>query len=384
MINYNSLKVKIIYMTICPIAIVSLLVSMIAYFRINSLIHNETRSELIDICEMINDDSSIDSNDLSVVSISLINDEGVRVDTNNPTLKNSYINDNVFIALENSNETYVDNTAINGTRYAAYYKNKNNFTIEVLKPLDSNLKLLSQYGYPIFIVSGLILLLSVILIIKFANSLCSSILELEDFVSDISNEEFDSRISHAVYYRDDEIGSIAKGVVAMRDCLKDNIEIDPLTSIYNRKTGEKKLLMVKEKCYYYGKNYCLAIGDIDFFKKVNDTYGHKAGDKVLIEIAKLIKDEIGEHGIVSRWGGEEFLIIFNTGDIKKAKKRLENTLNKIRNLTVSYGKYSICVTMSFGIICCNAEDKDSKLFKRADELLYYAKEHGRNQIKSEE
>ncbi len=94
--------------------------------------------------------------------------------------------------------------------------------------------------------------------------------------------------------------------------------------------------------------YTAVMCDIDFFKRINDTFGHAAGDQVLIEVSAAIRNSVGEEGFASRWGGEEFLAIYCL-DLTEARERVEALQQSIRDLVVNYGGTDIQVTMTFGV-----------------------------------
>ncbi len=157
------------------------------------------------------------------------------------------------------------------------------------------------------------------------------------------------------------------------------IERDPLTRLYTRRIGASKVDYTQKLLNEAGVKYCVCMGDIDFFKKVNDTYGHDAGDIVLHDVAHIFNENMLGHGFTIRWGGEEFLIIFEDADLEKAY----NTLAKIRELVLAhempYGDDVIKVTMTFGLIEGDGRNIED-IVKEADNLLYYGKQNGRNQI----
>ena len=164
--------------------------------------------------------------------------------------------------------------------------------------------------------------------------------------------------------------------------VKKSAFVDQLTNVYNRNYLEEYQDTIELK------NYVVAIADIDFFKKVNDTYGHDAGDIVLKEVANIIKTtiRITHDDMVIRFGGEEFIILIRKSE--KNKKILSNILNRIRKNIETYEFYitetkHINVTVSIGL---NLEPSRSKnfteAFKIADAALYEAKNSGRNNVKS--
>lgn len=122
------------------------------------------------------------------------------------------------------------------------------------------------------------------------------------------------------------------------------------------------------------KTGVIVIGDIDYFKKVNDTFGHLAGDKVLEELGFLLKNNLRSCDVIGRYGGEEFVIFLRNADSNSAYKKIEE-IRKLINCTL-FTEYKISLSMSFGLTVIENDITDS--LKKADDALYYAKEHGRN------
>jgi len=153
---------------------------------------------------------------------------------------------------------------------------------------------------------------------------------------------------------------------------------DHLTKVPNRRYFNEKL----EEEFYRAKRYneplSLAILDIDFFKKINDTYGHDAGDKVLKKLAEFCSTHIRKSDFFARWGGEEFVFIFPHTDIQKAKKICEKIKNELQNDKKI--QTPIKFTISCGITQLRDEDSMDTFLKRADKALYEAKEGGRDKI----
>ena len=157
------------------------------------------------------------------------------------------------------------------------------------------------------------------------------------------------------------------------------IEQDALTELYNRRSGEKKLRQIFEEAQSSRHSFALAIGDIDFFKKVNDTYGHECGDAVLKNVSALLKQHMWRRGFAARWGGEEFLLVFENVDLAEARKQLYLLMDKIHELDTLYEGQHVKINMTFGLVC--ESDKDvHTLLKEADEKLYIGKTNGRNQV----
>ena len=158
------------------------------------------------------------------------------------------------------------------------------------------------------------------------------------------------------------------------ESLKKKINLDPLTGIYRKQFFDTKL---KEELKE-NNDFTLVIVDIDNFKKVNDTFGHLVGDKVLKEFTSLIQDNLRQGDIFSRWGGEEFLILIKCYTKDTIIKKIEH----IRKLIEEHQFDSIGhLTCSFGLaISHNSADTLDTLFIRADKALYKAKKLGKNKV----
>ncbi len=158
---------------------------------------------------------------------------------------------------------------------------------------------------------------------------------------------------------------------------------DPLTGLSNRRDIIEKMEFELLTFERYKRAFSLAIGDIDNFKKINDTYGHDCGDFILIEISNIMKSKIRTQDFVSRWGGEEFLIFFPATDLDEVGIIAERIRETIEKTEFTYNNNNIKVTISFG---CSNYDKAMPLkqcIKYADERLYKAKASGKNVIITE-
>ena len=124
-----------------------------------------------------------------------------------------------------------------------------------------------------------------------------------------------------------------------------------------------------------GKPFTLAIGDIDNFKNINDSYGHNTGDEVIIAIAQLMKNSLREQDIIGRWGGEEFMIVLPDTDVDAGKDVLEKLRANISAYPVETDSASINVTITIGIAESSEAETITNIIKLADEALYKGK-HG--------
>ncbi|SHM36753.1 PAS domain S-box-containing protein/diguanylate cyclase (GGDEF) domain-containing protein [Caldanaerovirga acetigignens] len=155
---------------------------------------------------------------------------------------------------------------------------------------------------------------------------------------------------------------------------------DPLTGIYNRRyiiqMIENEVLRFKRT----GKPFSLIIFDLDHFKKINDTFGHAAGDMTLKKIADVIKKRIRKTDILGRWGGEEFIILLPETSIENATSLANELKDKLEG--VIFPKIGR-ITASFGVTSSRSEDDVDSIISRADELLYKGKAAGRNCVISD-
>ena len=165
--------------------------------------------------------------------------------------------------------------------------------------------------------------------------------------------------------------------VSQRKIVEDLMIIDPLTKIKNRqyydRTIEKELDMLKR----YNNKMSLMLLDIDYFKKINDTFGHDVGDSVLIEFSRLIENSIRKCDTFCRIGGEEFIIISPNSTNE------QNYLfaNKIREMIANHQFQGVGdVRVSIGVANCTLVDDKATLFKKADKALYQSKHSGRNRV----
>lgn len=199
--------------------------------------------------------------------------------------------------------------------------------------------------------------------------------------------------------RIDEIGEIAHSFNKMTLTLKENQEhltakyktakkqanTDPLTGAFNRRAMEDRLSSDIQRHRASQSPLCICIIDIDFFKKVNDTYGHDAGDQCLVQFVNMIESEIKGHDFLARFGGEEFALILHDTTAIESQKIIERIRLKIQKGSIKTKEQEFKITASFGIAELASihnvaeENIQTEMFKCADSALYQAKEAGRNQ-----
>lgn len=155
---------------------------------------------------------------------------------------------------------------------------------------------------------------------------------------------------------------------------------DELTGLYNRRYFFDVLEKEVAQAQRYPKSLSLAVIDIDFFKKINDTYGHQAGDRVLKVFSKTLSANLRKADVVARAGGEEFAIFMPFADGKGAADLCEKLRNKVEKMKPAFGTYIISVTCSIGVAEYQKGDGVDQLMAKADMALYEAKRSGRNRV----
>ena len=161
--------------------------------------------------------------------------------------------------------------------------------------------------------------------------------------------------------------------------------LDALTGFYNRRQLEERVKQEVSSAKRQKRNLCVIMSDIDFFKSVNDTYGHAVGDLVLKSVSKVIKSQLRDYDIAGRYGGEEFLLLLPYTNLDEAKivaerlrKSVESKKTDISKILPDYK--DISVTISLGVAQYNSKEYEKVFIQNADKALYEAKESGRNKV----
>ncbi len=165
--------------------------------------------------------------------------------------------------------------------------------------------------------------------------------------------------------------------IKLEEKLKLLATTDALTGIYNRYKMNEEIALEIKKARRYKKRFALIMFDIDFFKVINDTYGHDVGDNVLEELAKIVQKSIRETDSFGRWGGEEFMILARNIEEAEALKLAEKIRQKVEG---HYFRDKVEITISLGVTLFSEGDNKEALLKRVDKALYKAKNNGRNRV----
>lgn len=191
----------------------------------------------------------------------------------------------------------------------------------------------------------------------------------------ILEEEYDDLIQSEIFF----LTSLDIVYTAINSTM---YSIDDLTQLPNRALFYSILEKEYAKLEREDNSNCLVFVDIDHFKKVNDTYGHLAGDIVLKNIANKLSLSIRRYDSIGRHGGEEFLIFLPKTHIVEAKEIIDRIRKKIQDLVINIdSESSIAVTCSFGLSSFTLDKSLPEIIQNADKALYLAKENGRNKVK---
>ncbi len=159
---------------------------------------------------------------------------------------------------------------------------------------------------------------------------------------------------------------------------------DPLTGLENRRQLETVVKAIIGRTGKRDRAMAFLLLDLDHFKGVNDTYGHDVGDLALKHVASIIRQSVRDNDTPARWGGEEFAVIMPTVSPRAALRVGENLRRAIESQPLITEKVELTLTASIGITLSNDNDSIDSLFQRADQLLYRAKQSGRNRVEADE
>ena len=303
-----------------------------------------------------------------------------------------YANDGLILAVNALKEKDFQKTnEIFLNKINPYYKNANLRANTLLQKIDEIAKNNYKEATERFVFIRNILIFGTLLGILFAS--IAAILLIRSIVrplnkavthfKHISEGNMNENISVS---GQDEIGQVLSGLAAMQGKLKILISdldqlarTDELTGAWNRRRFEETVETEMDRLRRYGQRLSLMILDVDHFKKINDLYGHSIGDQVLIDLSNTIRSSLRVSDSLTRWGGEEFIILCpNTTaeTVSKLAERLRKEVSSIEFQKVGN------ITLSFGVAECGAEETWEQWLHRADEALYLAKSGGRDRVKT--
>ncbi|WP_337056054.1 GGDEF domain-containing protein [Pseudomonas sp. USHLN015] len=181
----------------------------------------------------------------------------------------------------------------------------------------------------------------------------------------------------------DRVATMEQEASAFRDHLEEQRQkalSDPLTGLPNRAAWSERLELEVARWKRYGGELLLAVLDIDHFKRINDNYGHLAGDKVLKIIAGEIAKRLRKTDFIARFGGEEFVLLIPATPLEGGQQLLDTLRGAIEQCPFHFKGEPVTITLSGGLVSFVEGEKDDQAFERADQALYRAKRDGRNRI----
>jgi diguanylate cyclase (GGDEF)-like protein/PAS domain S-box-containing protein len=191
------------------------------------------------------------------------------------------------------------------------------------------------------------------------------------------------QVERRLRYVNDRLQSHLIEIGTLQSKLREQAIRDPLTNLFNRRYLEETLDRELSRAARENYPVCVMMMDIDHFKRVNDTYGHEAGDLVLRAIADVLTEQSRRGDFACRYGGEEFVITMPNISVETAYERAGSLRQSLNLLSVPYEYYSLSITISMGIACFpeNGQTREA-ILRAADRAMYAAKDAGRDHILS--
>lgn len=162
--------------------------------------------------------------------------------------------------------------------------------------------------------------------------------------------------------------------------LEETILMDPMLGIYNRRALEQELAKLISLKKRHGMNSSVIFFDIDDFKRINDSCGHAAGDRVLVNLAATVKAMLRQSDFFARYGGEEFVVLLPAAGIEDAKRAAERIRSVVSTIRVPCDNRTIRFTVSAGVVEIRVDDSIESCLERADKLMYRSKQLGKNRV----
>lgn len=257
---------------------------------------------------------------------------------------------------------------------------KTRWGIIVQTPYDAALSMVWQQVVSVFKIGLPFIIFSTIIVFILASQIVRPLEKIAEISGDSVKEQEMNKLKdiRAWYY---EVYKIQKALIhsfsilhGKVNTLKEETTTDSLTKLLNRHTFEEKIKVLTVQ----KKDYTLVMLDVDWFKSINDTYGHVKGDEVLQALASKLKESLKENELACRYGGEEFILVFTETTVEEAYERVESLQEKVLQIISPAGEK---LTFSAGISNYPLHgDQLKDIIVKADEALYKAKENGRNRV----
>ena len=300
------------------------------------------------------------------------------------------VNSAIFSRMEQEQSRILTDVAIGSEKYYACYipiLDSNGdlvCMVATAKKTDDIVERAKRTTLPIWIVVFVSVFITAIIEYSYTGKVINAISKIDKFLAGMIRGELGNVMPPDVLARKDELGSTAKSMIEMQTAVSVLVERDPLTQLYNRRYGGARIRNVQKNAVKCGTDFSIVMGDIDFFKSVNDTYSHEAGDMVLCAVSEVLRKFMAGKGFAARWGGEEFVLVFKKNNGKEAAELTRQLLDEIRKIRIDYEGKEIMVTMTFGVVDGSESSEYGALLNTADERLYFGKKNGRNRVVTED
>lgn len=418
----GSLNRSLQAMSVVPLLILGLIITLFSYGTVETAMHAEIHTELKNIADsvllaydllypgdytlegnevydlkkgdqVLNGDYTIIDNikadTLTEITVfyqdtrfltTICDDDGVRIvgTTVNPKILND--------VLRSGEPHFYLNIAIGGERYLGYYApiiNSDGQAVGMVyagRPRAQVITVIRRAVLPIILIALCSMVVVSLITSSYARKLISCLQKIKKFLSGVSGGNLTEQLDTSVLKRGDELSDIGYSALYMQRSIRTLIEQDALTELHNRPSAENRLAQMQAQAEENGTHFVVALGNIDYFKKINNTYGNACGDLVLKQVAATLKEALGIKGFVARWGGEEFILVYDKRELDTAVKETELVLDKIRDLAITFEEETLQVTMTFGLAESDGTMPLKELLKTADDNLRKGKRSGKNRI----
>lgn len=405
-----SLKTKIMMISVVPVVVLGVILTAFCTYTSYSSVHDEVYNTLRGMCVSIyefvlseNGAESFISSDpaeLDRISKFFLGIKGSTeidvtffkgdtrfitsvTDKDGNIVNGTRASDEVIEeVIQRGNEYFSDDIEVNGIRYFGYYMpvfgsdgNVAGMTFAGKNRMDVT-KTISGALLNTLMISVAATLAAVAVSVSVSAKMVKALGLAIEFMNTVATGDTDCCPDDRLISRSDEIGVMGRTAVKLQQSLKKLISTDPLTGLLNRRTCDIRL----EEIFKNGTDYTAAMGDIDLFKQFNDKHGHACGDEVLKFVSDAFRRSVGDLGFVSRWGGEEFLVILDRCGYEKALEIVNEISCYIRDNGIEYNGEKLKITITIGIQRNVDGMTPEEIINLADEKLYYGKNNGRNCI----
>ena len=178
----------------------------------------------------------------------------------------------------------------------------------------------------------------------------------------------------------DQAGERVRELEAALEQVSEQVREDQLTGTLNRRGLDDAMQREVARAERRKSPLCVAVLDLDNFKKLNDTYGHQAGDDALVHLSQVVKQTLRPTDIVARYGGEEFIVLFSDTNLKQAVEVMRRLQRQLTKQFFLHNHERLLITFSAGVALLKAGESQESVFARADKAMYQAKLQGKNRV----